>query len=403
MADFHQSEMITTLHRFKDSNFEYLEADLRVFSASFPIVLILPSLYSELDGKALPRIVEEIKQVTYLREIVVTLDKANTEQFNKAKQFFSALPQRVTIIWNDGPRIQELLHLLTKHEIEIGQPGKGRACWMAYGYVLAKQECEVIVQHDCDILTYHREFLARLCYPAVAPSMRYEYCKGFYARVTDRIHGRVTRLFITPLIRSLQNLIGRDPLLSFLDNFRYPLAGEFSLVTDLARINRVPGDWGLEIGTLAEIYRKCAVRRVCQVELTDSYDHKHQILSPEDPQKGLMKMAADISKSLFKNLAIEGVILSDSTFKTLQVSYLQMAEDAVKKYEDTASINQLYFDRQQERLAVEAFTKAIRFAGEEYLADPAGVPLISNWVHTTGAIPDFFDRLLGAVEADSKG
>ena len=403
MADFYQSEMITTLHRFKDSKFEYLESDLRVFSASFPIALVLPSLYSELEGKALPRIVEEIKQVTYLREIVVTLDKANAEQFRKAKQFFSTLPQRVTIIWNDGSRIQELLHLLTKHEIEIGQPGKGRACWMAYGYILAKQECEVIVQHDCDILTYHREFLARLCYPAVAPSMRYEYCKGFYARVTDRIHGRVTRLFITPLIRSLQSLIGRHPLLSFLDNFRYPLAGEFSLVTDLARINRVPGDWGLEVGTLAEIYRKCAVRRVCQVELTDSYDHKHQILSPEDPQRGLMKMAADISKSLFKNLAIEGIVLSDAMFKTLQVSYLQMAEDAVKKYEDTASINQLYFDRHQERLAVEAFTKAIRNAGDEYMADPAGVPLISNWVHPTGAIPDFFDRLLEAVEADRKG
>ena len=345
---------------------------------------------------------EQLKGVPYLHEIVVSLDRADQEQFHRAKQFFSVLPHRVRVVWNDGPRIQELLQLLTKHEIEIGQPGKGRSCWMAYGYILAKGECQVIAQHDCDILTYNRELLARLCYPAVAPTLRYEYCKGYYPRVTDRFHGRVTRLFLTPLIEALQRLLGPHPLLTFMANFRYPLAGEFAMVIDLARNNRVPGDWGLEVGTLAEIYRNCALRRICQSELCETYDHKHQILSAEDAQKGLMKMATDIAKSLFRNLAIEAVVLHEALFKTLVVTYLRMAQDTIKKYEDDAAINGLYFDLHEERLAVEAFNKAVGLAAQEYMTNPVGIPLISNWIRPTSAIPQFFDMLVEAVEADSR-
>lgn len=402
MGDFHQTGVITTLHRLGPHNLERLEQELTAFCRVFPVALVLPSLYSELEGAALPRIVDELKRAHYVREIVVSLDRANEEEFRHAKRFFSSLPQCVTVIWNSGPRIQALLKLLEQHDVETGQPGKGRSCWISYGYILAKGECEAIVQHDCDILTYDRELLARLCYPIVAPSLRYEYCKGYYARVTDRLHGRVTRLFISPLIRSLQKLLGAHPLLVFLDSFRYPLAGEFGMVVDLARINRVPGDWGLEIGALAETYRNCTVRRICQSELCDSYEHKHQELSPDDPQKGLMKMATDIAKSLFRNLAIEGAVLDDAMFKTLAVAYLRAAQDTIKKYEDDAAINGFYFDRHAERLAVEAFTRAIKLSAEEYLADPVGIPLISNWVRPTAAIPDFFDQLLEAVEADTR-
>ena len=122
--------------------------------------------------------------------------------------------------------------------------------------------------------------------PIASPNMDYEFCKGYYARVTDRMHGRVTRLFVTPLIRSLVKLYGSLPLLVYLDSFRYPLAGEFSMIADLARINRIPGDWGLEVETLAEIYRNCSSKRICQVELCETYEHKHQPLSAENPKTG---------------------------------------------------------------------------------------------------------------------
>ena len=65
----------------------------------------------------------------------------------------------------------------------------------------------------------------------------------------------MTRLCVTPLVRALEQTLGSLPLLEFLDSFRYPLAGEFSMKTTLARQLRIPSDWGLEIGTLAEVFR----------------------------------------------------------------------------------------------------------------------------------------------------
>jgi glucosyl-3-phosphoglycerate synthase len=185
-----------------------------------------------------------------------------------------------------------------------------------------------------------------------------------------------------------------------MDGFRYPLAGEFAMVTDLAWTNRIPGDWGLEIGVLAEVYRNCALRRVCQADLSDQYEHKHQVLSADNPEAGLHKMCVDISKSLFRNLASEGVIFTDGMLKTLRATYLQIAQDAIKKYEDDAAVNSLRFDRHQERMAVEAFLKGIKLASEGFLEDPLGVPMISNWARVTAAVPDIFDRLIDAVEAD---
>src|SRR3972149_1505418 len=108
-----------------------------------------------------------------------------------------------------------------------------------------------------------------------------------FLQVKTERDGSVTRFFVTPLLRSLERLLGHLPFLVYLDSFRYPLSGEFSMITDLARINRIPWDWGLEVGVLSEVFRNCSLRRICQVDLTDNYEHKHQDLSPDDPSKGL--------------------------------------------------------------------------------------------------------------------
>lgn len=52
----------------------------------------------------MPRIVEELRQVRCLREIVVALGRANEEQFAAARQFFATLPQQTTLLWIDGSR-----------------------------------------------------------------------------------------------------------------------------------------------------------------------------------------------------------------------------------------------------------------------------------------------------------
>lgn len=400
MSDFHQNGVVTVLHRLGKPNLDQLEAELQRHASTNPIALILPSLYSELQRPALRKIVETLTEVRYVNEIVISLDRASAREFRLAKEYFSILPQRVRVIWNDGNRIQHILKRLTDNAIDVGLAGKGRGCWTAFGYVLARHQSKVLALHDCDIVSYDRQYLARLCYPIANPNLGYEFAKGYYSRITDRLHGRVTRLFMTPLLRSLQQLVGTHPLLTFLDSFRYPLAGEFAMVSDLAWINRIPGDWGLEVGVLAEVYRNCALRRVCQVDIADAYEHKHQELSADNPDAGLLKMSTDITKALFRNLASDGVILSDSLLKTLRATYLQAAHDAISRYENDAMINSLQFDRHQERTAVEVFLKGMKLATQSFIEDPLGVPMISNWSRVVAAVPDVFGLLIDAVESD---
>ena len=401
MTDFFQAGVISTLHRLKKITLERMEMELEFYSRYNPIALILPSLYSELKENALKTIVSEIQKVKYINEVIVTLGRADEKDFASAKEFFSVLPQRTSVIWNDGPRIHSLYDILTKNDISAGEDGKGRSTWMAFGYVLASEKSNVIVLHDCDILSYDREFLARLCYPVVNPNLGYEFCKGYYSRVTNKMHGRVTRLFMTPLIRSLERLLGYLPFLVYLDSFRYPLAGEFSMITDLARINCIPWDWGLEVGVLSEVFRNCSLRRICQVDLAENYEHKHQELSQEDPNKGLLKMSIDIAKNLFRNLASEGIDLSESLLKTLKATYLRTAQETITKYHDDAAINGLDFDRHEEGVAVETFTKGIELASKAFVEDPLSIPLISAWNRVTSAIPDFLERLKNATDDDN--
>jgi glucosyl-3-phosphoglycerate synthase len=402
MSDFFQSGVITTLHKLGESSLERLEQQLVGFSQSRPMALVLPALYSEFEGQAMPKIIEELAKVKYLREIVLVLDKASEKEFARVKEFMSPISTDVKIIHNDGKRISEIYDTFARNKLNVGQRGKGRSAWLAYGYVIAHNQSTVIALHDCDIIAYSRELLARLCYPIANPNHDYVFCKGFYSRVTDRMHGRVTRLLITPLVRSLQILHGEHPFLKFLDSFRYPLSGEFCMITDLARVNRIPWDWGLEIGTLSEVYRNYAQRRICQVDIAATYEHKHQELSSEDPEQGLMKMTIDICKSLFRTLASEGVTFSDGFLKSLSVAYLRQAEDMITKYEADAAINGLIFDLHEEAKAVDAFTRAIALAAKVYMENPQATPLIPNWNRVTSAIPGILDMLRKAVDEDNK-
>ncbi|HUW76155.1 MAG TPA: glycosyl transferase [Gallionella sp.] len=402
MSDFYQTGIITTLHQLGKPSLERLESELLRFSKTKPVALVLPALYSEFEGPAMPGIIQELTKVKYLNEIVLALDQASEQELQHVRELMAAIPTEVRIIHNNGRRITEVYETLARNGLDVGQRGKGRSAWLAYGYVLARGRSDVIALHDCDIVTYNRELLARLCYPVANPNLDFVFCKGYYSRVSNKMNGRVTRLLVTPLVRSIQQLVGQHHFLTFLDSFRYPLAGEFCMTTDLARVNRIPWDWGLEVGSLAEVHRNYSPRRVCQVDIAATYEHKHQALSPDDAGKGLMKMAVDICKSVFRTLASEGVVFSDGLFKSLLVTYLRQAEDTLMKYEADAMINGLDFDRHEEAKAVETFTKAIAMAAQTFMENPMSTPLIPNWNRVISAIPDIFEMLKMAVEEDSK-
>ncbi|MGD7035102.1 glycosyl transferase [Methylotuvimicrobium buryatense] len=402
MSDFFQNGAITTLHRLQHNRLAEMENELLAFSKERPMALVLPSLYSELQGPALNNIIEQIREIPYLSQIVIGLDRADRSEFNHAREFFSKLPQPHKILWNDGPNLQAIDRLLAEEGLAPIEPGKGRNVWYCYGYVLASRQAEAVALHDCDILTYNRELPARLFYPVANPSFNYEFCKGYYYRVADnKLNGRVCRLLVTPLIRALKQVIGNMDYLNYLDSFRYALSGEFATRVDSLKEIRIPSDWGLEIGVLSEIYRNHSSNHICQVEIADAYDHKHQELSEEDASLGLSRMSTDIAKAIYRKLATQGVIFNKETFRTLKATYYRTALDAIEAYYNDACINGLKLDRHQEEKTVELFTRNIMRAGDSFLDNPMETPFMPSWNRVISAVPDIMQRLDEAVEKDN--
>jgi len=401
MADFYQHGMITTLQMLKERPPGEIDEELQAITRKRHTVLLLPALFSEFETPSMPVIIEELKKVRYLKKIVLSLDRADERQFEHARDLMSVIPTEVHVVWHDGPRMQELYRELAANDFDIQRPGKGRSVWMTLGYVLADEEVYAIALHDSDILNYKKDFLARLVYPVVHPAVDFEFSKGYYARVGDRLYGRATRLFYIPLIRTLKRILTYNPFLEYLGNFRYPLSGEFALISSLARGIRISPTWGLEISLLSEVYQRASANRICQVEITESYEHKHQPLDKTKPETGLVRMATDIAEALFRILSQDGILMSQSFFRTLYTAYIEESRIAIEKYHALAMINGLIHDRHAEIEAAEIFVQSLQLATEEFTRNPVGIPMLPAWVRVRAAIPDFSDRLTEAVRLDN--
>lgn len=403
MGDFAQNSPIPTLHNFNTKSLAEIEAELELFSGYRPLELILPSLFSELSGEALPKIVQHISKVNYLNHVVIGLDRANRSEFEHAFEFFNALNQPFSILWNDGPRLTALHEELVAENLAPTELGKGRNVWYCIGYVNARAKAEAVGLHDCDITTYDRALLARLFYPIANPNFHFEFCKGYYARIAGgKMNGRVSRLLVTPLLLAMEQVLGSNDYLSFMKGFRYPLAGEFSFRKSLIPELRIPSDWGLEVGILSEMQRNQATNRVCQVDIADIYDHKHQSLSVEDASKGLSRMSGDITKVLLRKLATQGHCFGSETLRTIKASYYRIALDMSGFYQKDAALNGLDYDIDAEERAIELFAENIMRAGEVFSYAPMETPFIPSWSRVLSAIPDIGYRLRKAVEEDNR-
>ena len=403
MSEFSQNGVVATLHDFSNRDLKDLERDLKKFSKDRKMELILPCLYSELEGSALPNIVREISKTNYLNHIIIGLDRANEEQAKKAWNFFKKLNCPFTILWNDGPNLLKLDKELKNYNLAPQELGKGRNVWYCLGMAIARGEARSIAFHDCDILTFDRRLLAKLFYPVVNPLFNFEFCKGFYPRVAEgKMNGRVSRLLVTPLLMAMEKTVGHNDYLDYMKAFKYPLAGEFSFRRNLMADMRIPCDWGIEIGILSEMYRNQASNRICQVDLADTYDHKHQDLSIDDQTKGLSKMSIDIIKTLIKKLATQGNSFSLETFRSIKATYYRTALDLIDIYRSDALMNGLKYDSHMEEKAVELFALNIMKAGESFFENPMDTPFIPTWSRVNSAIPNFMNRLKQKVELDNE-
>jgi len=403
MSDFSQNGIISTLHDFGTKSTSVIENELSKFSKQRKMELILPCLYSELEGSALPKIVEEISKTKYLDHIIIGLDKANETQAKKAWKFFKKLNTPFTILWNDGPRLKKLHEELKEKDLAPSEMGKGRNVWYCLGMCIARDEARSVALHDCDIKTYDRRMLGKLFYPVVNPFFNFEFCKGYYPRISNgKMNGRVARLLVFPLLNALEKTIGKSDYLDFMKSFKYPLAGEFSFRRNILPELRISSDWGIEIGILSEMQRNFSPQNICQVDLADTYDHKHQDLSTHDENKGLSRMSIDIIKTFIKKLATQGHSFSREQLRSLKATYYRSALDLIDAYRGDAEMNGLKFDSHSEEKAVELFSKNIIKAGEDFYLNPMDAPFIPTWSRVKSAIPDFLIRLEKAVNEDNK-
>ena len=403
MGDFSQNGIVSTLHDFKTKSTDEIEKELLEFSKERKMELILPCLYSELEGEALPKIVSEISKTKYLNHIIIGLDKANETQAKDAWKFFKKLKTDFTILWNDGPKLKKLDEELKNKNLAPNQPGKGRNVWYCIGMSIARDTARSVALHDCDIKTYDRRMLAKLFYPVVNPVFNFEFCKGYYPRIANKkMNGRVARLLVAPLLIALEKTIGNSGYLQFMKSFKYPLSGEFSFRRNVLPELRISSDWGIEVGVLSEMQRNFSPNNICQVDLADAYDHKHQDLSLNDETKGLSKMSIDIIKTFIKKLATQGNSFSRETFRSLKATYYRSALDMIDIYRSDATMNGLKFDSHTEEEAVELFAINIMKAGDDFYVNPMDTPFIPTWSRVKSAIPDFLTKLNKAVSEDNK-
>ena len=163
-------------------------------------------------------------------------------------------------------------------------------------------------------------------------------------------------MFVTPFVDAMGRIMrerGLDELRQFFTyhrTFNYPLAGEFSFLTRLARGINIAYDWGLEVSTLSEVYERVMNQKIAQVDLAPNYEHKHQDISPDDASKGLHRMVVDIAKFYLNYVRSYGFSLDDSTVDMILHSYYENALTFIKSYSDDAEVNGLIFDRYQEEL-----------------------------------------------------
>jgi glucosyl-3-phosphoglycerate synthase len=398
--DIKQDE-ITTLHELCVDKNKLLK-NVSDAACERPVAVIMPMLYREIKSDALKNIVKGLNKCTYLNEIVIPLAAKNQKEFIQVKRFFNDLKIPKLIMWCNGPKVDALLNELKTEGLNLLKySGKGRDVWLAMG--IASIKSYAFALHDADVLHYDEMIPSKLLYPIVEPELDFKFNKGYYARVNLNkkiIFGRVFRLFLHPLLRAFVDNIGHETnFVRFLRSFRYPISGEFALTSDLARDVDLPGDWGIEIGIMSEMYRNVSLKNICQTDL-GFYDHKHQSVGTVG--KGLLKMTGDILKTLLRVLIEEDhVEISKENLISLRVLYVRHARDIIRKYHADAHFNNLNYDRHLEETMVESFSQQIMNAGISYMRKPVGTR-IPDWLRTISARRIIREQLLEIVEEDNK-
>jgi glucosyl-3-phosphoglycerate synthase len=367
MPDFYQHARIPTLHHLAVTNTGEREAEIEAWTENKPVTLLLPALFCEFERPVLPGILATVSRVPYVSQVVLSVNGMDAAGLKLAQAMcrkkLGDKPFR--ILWNDGPASLDLRARLQQAGCAPVQSGKGSNVWTGLLWLLASGFKGIVIGHDTDISSYGRELLVKLAYPLVHPSMPYRFAKGYYARVSGRLYGRVTRLLVFPLIRAFIEELGATPLLQHLESFRYPLAGEFAGDIETLGNFSLPSGWGLEIAMLCDAHRHLKPAEMCQVDIGSNFEHRHRRLDDDQvvdarPDAGLMMAATEVARCLFVEIIREAAPrAANSLLRQVCDRYRSNATEWVQRYEHVAQLNGLEFHRAEELCAVEMFNDAI--------------------------------------------
>lgn len=286
-------------------------------------------------------------------DIVVPV-RGPPDAVDRVAEMTDSVPVDTRVLWCNGPRMTRLVE---SHGLELS--GKGSDVWLALGP--AAQAAPVVCCLDADASTTTPRSVARLVAP-LEGSIRAS--KAAYTRVEDdRLYGRLCRLLVRPLILAVAEQ-HHHPLVSYLQAFRYPLAGEIAVDAAIVDELRVPVGMGLELGTLGELYRLAGMGGTVQVDL-GNHRHDHRPVTGSD---GLVDVAPQVVGALAAVLKREADIdLTDIT----PSMYVDCADQLIEHHARDARLNGLSYDAEAERAQVERYRSAV--------ADPPSVRWMPAW------------------------
>lgn len=332
-------------------------ATLHDFGAATPSApvdrasVLVPMIGAEYGTAPAERLFEGLERVDP-REVVVPL-RARAARAVAIADWLETFSVPVRILWCSGPRITERLEDIGPHQ----NAGKGRDMWLGLGVARG----DYVVFHDADAATYEPVDTYKLLAPLEMglegaapdePASAFSFVKAYYARVeNDRLYGRLTRLFYEPLVAALAGTHDAE-FLTYLQAFRYALAGESAMTAPLARSMRVHPRWGFEVASLGEAYAFGGMAGSAQVDL-GRYEHEHR--SVEGPGS-LSRVSVGVAEALFHALADHDV---DVSFETLRDRYRRTAYRRIRAYAADSAFNDFEYDAEAERRQVQTYARSV--------------------------------------------
>ncbi|MFC1787210.1 glycosyltransferase [Halobacteriota archaeon] len=277
------------MYDFDYTDFEL--SDLLLKKGDAKISVILPSFREKKTiGKIIVKVGELVNERLVDEILVVegstldgeieyeTIRVASEAAFDSLEDFY-----KFKVIHQSLPEICEILGTNVTR-------GKGDALYKG----AACSQGDILVFLDTDIINIEERFAMGLIGPILSfkeilLSKAYYHRPKFQMRGKTIFGGRVTRLFMLPILKILCRMYN---VFDGLQDFKYPLSGEIAVTRNVFESLSIPYHYGVDIAILIETYKKFGYETLSQVDLRD-HIHIHR------SDKALTEMVEKITKELF--------------------------------------------------------------------------------------------------------